>query len=214
VQSGNGIYAHGQVTAEAGMNCNGDMTCGGNISCGGVCFFGGGMYWQNNGGWNYSPWSVRTDGHLQCGGTLFTGWGWVHPWSSGSAYAFYFSTDAGGVINFVRDGNYSGGVAVGPQCDERLKLNPHPSTFDALAAISGLDFWEYDMTSPIGGNAQHFQCMPHAQQINEIAPEAIIPGPALDDTGPLLSLNPAALVGYMLRAIQQLSERVAQLEGT
>lgn len=122
-----------------------------------------------------------------------------------------------------------------PYSDERLKRNVVAAERDALAAIKPLKFFSYDSprTTPEGTEvidaASHVAVGFLAQQVRESMADAVaqteqpvsfvMDHPEVGeigchfDTQPALALDIMTMLAYSLRAIQQLVDRVEQLEG-
>lgn len=118
--------------------------------------------------------------------------------------------------------------------DERLKRNISSVERDALAAIKPLQFYSYDVprVTPEGeiiDARSHVALGFTAQQVQASLPDAVIETdmpvkfnmdhPETGDVGcdwetqPTLAIDLATMLAYSLRAIQQLTERLEQVEG-
>ena len=124
------------------------------------------------------------------------------------------------------------------QCDERIKQNIRPSTVDALAAINAIPIDEFEIKAAVVGwhqtvdeqdrderlrlmrkaRPRHVPIGVVAQKLQAVIPEAVYASSQADhpEESPLppnvLTLADAALTPYLLRAIQQLTDRVNDLE--
>jgi len=213
---GNDIHCNTTMTAQNVISrgdgaCNGNQSVAGYLTCSsgistpqhlsvgnGFCLGGAAMNMDYTLGFPYG-------GHAQ--------------WASGlGVYAQFFAS-------------YS---------DERFKQNVETVEKDALAAILPLQFFRYDVPRalPEGGEVEdpssHTEMGFTAQQVRESMADAVIEATRLvkfnmdhpwdrsgaDDevgcdwqTEPTLALNPMTMIAYAMRAIQQLSDRIKELEG-
>jgi hypothetical protein len=135
---------------------------------------------------------------------------------------------------------WAGGLGVYAQffssySDATLKRNVVPVERDALAAIRPLRFFSYDSPRTIPGGEEVIDARSHvalgflAQQVAESLSDAVIETdqPTIFheehkatgevdcgfETRPVLAIDMMTMLAYSLRAIQQLAERVEQLEG-
>jgi hypothetical protein len=99
--------------------------------------------------------------------------------------------------------------------DERLKSNIVASEIDALGLINQLEMIEFDKSdgSPMGGPSKHFKVGVRGQQIEQIMPDTVMKGPVDAPIPGQIQIDVLALNGYMLKAIQQLTQRLEALEG-
>jgi hypothetical protein len=101
-------------------------------------------------------------------------------------------------------------------CDERVKRGIHPSGTDALAAINGLQHYDFNrvFADELNIPEKQFYCGVIAQQVETVMPDVIDePKRPPLAKGPIMkSLRMQVCAGYMTRAIQQLSERLEALE--
>ena len=160
---------------------------------------------------------------------------------SGNARNLNFGT-GGGPTGWVLYGTNTGGtsmaILVSVVSDERIKQNIRPSQVDALQIINAIPIEEFEIKASVAGwfqgsddqsseerarlmreaEPEHVPIGIVAQKLQALVPEAVIVSPQADhpDDSPLppnmLSLNEAKLVPYLLRALQQLTERVQLLE--
>ena len=116
-------------------------------------------------------------------------------------------------VGFRRNGTFLGsitqvsstGVAYNTTSDERLKENivDAPSASDDIDAIQVRSFdWKAD------GSHQKYGMV--AQELQSVAPEAVTEGETEDD---MMSVDYSKLVPMLVKEIQSLRARVAQLEG-
>jgi hypothetical protein len=198
----------------------------GNLTANGGVVYLAGMYWQNNGGWMYTPWQCRTDGTFQSGSNMNCGndvncagvfrwwggrgarlecwggsWGWLNIAVSDVCY---FSPDGGG------SGVYWGYTGFS---DARLKNNIRDTQVDALAAVMAIPVREFEWKE------EAFKWMPRsgpkvsvgivAQELPEVMSHAI---GTVELAGDYHYINDPQLTPYLIRAIQQLEARIAELE--
>jgi hypothetical protein len=108
---------------------------------------------------------------------------------------------------------YNGGqVSVGVTfSDRRLKSNLQPATVDALNLIDRITVYEGDLHNPLpGGQPQHWDCSLIADELDGTIPQARIRATGAE--GSFDSVNPYPIVCVLVRAVQQLTARLAALE--
>jgi hypothetical protein len=128
----------------------------------------------------------------------------IYPYSS-NAIGFGW---IGSALHAYVDGGDQGAINITPS-DRRLKSNIEASSFDALAAINRLPVREFDLTLPLqGSEPQHWDCGIIADEVEKVIPAAYNPAPS----GGYESLRELPLVAMLIRAVQQLTARVATLE--
>ena len=121
------------------------------------------------------------------------------------------NTSDGNILEFRRDGTSVGSVSVSSSAtafntssDQRLKENivdaPFPDEIDAIQ-VRSFD-WKAD------GSHQKYGMV--AQELQSVAPEAVT-GDA--DSDEMMGVDYSKLVPMMMKEIQSLRARVAQLEG-
>ena len=129
-------------------------------------------------------------------------------------------------------------ILVSSVSDERVKQNIRPSQVDALQIINAIPIEEFEIKADVAGwfqganepsreerarlmreaKPEHVPIGMVAQKLRALVPEAVNVSPQVDhpDDSPLppnvMTLNEGKLVPYLLRAIQQLTERVQFLE--
>jgi len=116
------------------------------------------------------------------------------------------------MITFYRNGTSTGGISntgtttsYNTSSDQRLKDNivDAPSASDDIDAIQVRSFdWKAD------GSHQKYGMV--AQELQSVAPEAVSEGETEDD---MMSVDYSKLVPMLVKEIQSLRARVAQLEG-
>jgi hypothetical protein len=108
---------------------------------------------------------------------------------------------------------YSGGQVSVPVTfsDRRLKSNLQPATVDALDLIDRLKVYEADLRNPLpGGQPQHWDCSLIADELDEVIPHARVKASGAE--GSFDGVNPYPIVCALVRAVQQLTARLAALE--
>jgi hypothetical protein len=177
---------------------------------------------------------VRIAGHISNTGGLCTGgWGPLGPLLSGLLVDYTFNARYNSEVNIVNS-LYVGGTINGVISDAREKTNITEVECDALTAIRGIKFYSYDRLrdDAIGRDGRvwpnppvHVDTGLVGQQVQETCPEAVVQtdfpvdfgcdpmtGACAPGTRTMLALNMNMLTTYALRAIQQLSARIEQLE--
>jgi len=107
--------------------------------------------------------------------------------------------------------NYAGGSITWPGTwsDRRLKSNVTPAG-DALAALGSIVVVEADITAPLpDAEPRHWDYALIADQVREHIPVAYVERHTDEDFD---SINSLPLVAALIRAVQQLTERVVALE--
>lgn len=88
--------------------------------------------------------------------------------------------------------------------DARLKNNIKPVEFDALSAINGLEICSFDWKD---SSKPHVEKGFVAQQVEQFIPEMVG-----EDAEGIKSVSEGPLVKYLVKAVQELSTRIEQLE--
>jgi hypothetical protein len=132
--------------------------------------------------------------------------------SNGSAYGLAVDTGSGQQMYFYLSGAYKGGItsnasgtSYNTSSDQRLKENivDAPSASDDIDAIQVRSFdWKAD------GSHQKYGMV--AQELQSVAPEAVSEGATEED---MMGVDYSKLVPMLVKEIQSLRARVAQLEG-
>jgi hypothetical protein len=229
-QSSSSIYAAGEVSAGNAVHVGGNNTgtywqynggymycpnsllIGGNINCHEIQLNG-----NNLDGVNIC---YVSQGAIGGYGSVQYGWAngnWVGFQATDALYAYNNQSLAGGVY--------------WTYCDERMKWNFGSVTRDCLTAINAIELQSFDFSegaprqrrlNPQETNPELFrwEILPRivkhieagftAQQMREIIPEAI-PDPLEEDA--YLSVDLRPVVATLIGAVQQLTKRVASLEG-
>jgi hypothetical protein len=180
-------------------------------------------YFQSNGGVN---WFVIGPSWIDVASTY--GIRYNARTDLGSAYGVQFYWNANGYLRAVVDNNVI--VDLLPQvCDERLKQDIAPSTYDCLANLNKIELYRFswkDHTTPGAPKAMAagdvVPCGLVAQRLNEIVPHCVMPGdskPTMKATeapgegNVVWQTNTNNLIAMLIGAVQQLTARVAALEG-
>jgi hypothetical protein len=117
--------------------------------------------------------------------------------------------NGGTAVTYAR---YNGGVVSWPVTvsDRKLKRNIKETSKDALATIAALPVHQFDLTMPFpDATAQHWDFGLIADEIEAQLPAAFVPSPDKDS---YQSLRDLPLIALLVKAVQQLTERVAALE--
>ena len=229
---GGGLISTGNAQINGTLNANGD------ISVGGV-YYGSDNNAATLWGVNGSTWSFRWDGGW--GFFRINKGAGEYQIATGSARSLTYAT-GGGPLGINLNGNATNGTLYGiycsVSCDERIKQNIRPSKVDALAAINAIPIDEFEIKAAVVGwhqsvdeqdkderlrlmrkaKPRHVPIGVVAQKLQAVIPEAVYASSQADhpEESPLppnvLTLADAALTPYLLRAIQQLTDRVNDLE--
>ena len=92
--------------------------------------------------------------------------------------------------------------------DRRLKENIVPATINAMDIINKLDMVKFDFIE----NHKHEEVGLIAQEVEKIIPQAISRNPENEDD--FLHIDYTAFVPYLIKAIQELNQKVERLEKT
>ena len=92
--------------------------------------------------------------------------------------------------------------------DRRLKENIAPTTISALDIINKLDMVEFDFIE----NKKHEEVGLIAQEVEKIIPQAISRNPENEDD--FLHIDYNTFVPYLIKAIQELNQKIERLETT
>jgi hypothetical protein len=152
---------------------------------------------------------TAADAGVSIGGRLLVG-GMGIRYENLSSTAHFYAFGYESLITVWIDGAYW--FAIPPSSsDERLKTNIVPSEIDALGLVNQLEMIEFDRT--MLGDTKHFKSGVRGQQLEQIMPDTVVKGAANGHIPEQIEVDTLALCGYMLKAIQQLSAKVATLEG-
>jgi hypothetical protein len=94
--------------------------------------------------------------------------------------------------------------------DRRLKHHLKRASVDALAIINQVKVWACDMEPFPGAPRQPWDCALIADEIEPLIPRAFMP--RMDEEKGLEGINTLPLVATLVRAVQQLTDRVETLE--
>ena len=92
--------------------------------------------------------------------------------------------------------------------DRRLKKNIAPTTINAIDIINKLDMVEFDFIK----DNKHEEVGLIAQEVEKVIPQAISRNPENEDD--FLHIDYTAFVPYLIKAIQELNQKVERLETT
>lgn len=139
---------------------------------------------------------MKADGHSTHAGNggAYDGHNFNIAWN-GTAQLWVDAVNAG-TIQFVAS-------------DERIKSAIRLATTDALAALNGLEIIEYDLQQWEDIPPVHYSCGFSAQQLRNVIPEAVV---TPDDPADMLGVQLLPLVAHLVRAVQQLTVAVTQLQ--
>jgi hypothetical protein len=124
--------------------------------------------------------------------------------------AQWYSFGYEGMITVWINGGYWFGIPPSSS-DERLKTNIIPSEIDALSLINQLEMIEFDRSDL--GQTKHFKVGVRGQQLDELMSDTVFKGRHDAPIPDQIQVDNLALSGYMLKAIQQLTQRLEALEG-
>ena len=173
-------------------------------------------------------WFVKNNGEMYCyntanfwntpviyGNLRVTGKIYYDNRASGGKYGFWMSsprytyTDAhNGYLYFYLDnGTYDWITLNKDLSDRRYKTNIKDSQVNGLDVIEKLKTYSY--RKEYDGKAEDISCGIMAQDVQEVAPEAFLENP-----DGAYSYNTFALLPYLIKAIQELNQKVERLETT
>jgi hypothetical protein len=222
------IYSTGNLDIAGSMGVAGNFNCSNQVSSntvyGNFVHSNGDMTCQGN---FYATGTLATPNHLSAGyGFCLGGAGFNFDYTFAAPYGAHFQMVGGLGMYAQFFSSYS---------DERLKKNIDSVERDAVTAIKALQFYSYDSphTSPKGeeiiDKRSHVALGFLAQQVQETLADAVIETDQptifhMDhpetgtigcdyETQPVLAIDVMTMLAYSLRAIQQLTDRLEQLEG-
>ena len=173
-------------------------------------------------------WFVKNNGEMYCyntanfwntpvvyGNLRVTGKIYYDNRASGGKYGFWMSsprytyTDAhNGYLYFYLDnGTYDWITLNKDLSDRRYKTNIQDSQVNGLDVIEKLKTYSY--RKEYDGKVEDISCGIMAQDVQEVAPEAFLENP-----DGAYSYNTFALLPYLIKAIQELNQKVERLETT
>lgn len=185
--------------------------------------------WGNNWGTpgNYA-WFVKNTGEMHCyntarfwntpivhGNLRVTGKIYYDERSNGGGYGFWMSSPRythmnaqNGYLYFYLDnGTYDWITLNKDLSDRRYKTNIQDSQVSGLDVIEKLKTYSY--RKEYDGKVEDISCGIMAQDVREVAPEAFLENP-----DGAYSYNTFALLPYLIKAIQELNQKVERLETT
>ena len=185
--------------------------------------------WGNN--WNQAgpnSWHVDTDGQMYCKNTVsfygkvdFSGSTNVNFYSkinankgiwTGNAdiYGAGSNPDGGenAVVwwNQITTAKWRGYAGITSSSDRRLKENIKESPVNALDKIQALNMVSFDFIE----NQKHEEVGLIAQEVQEVVPHAV----ETDEVTSYLSINYSKFVPYLLKAVQELDQKIKEMENT
>ena len=212
------LYLSGNAYVSDGTN--GRIQLGGstNLQIRGGSAFGGIRYHTNDGHAWYKDSSelmkLDSSGRLLVGTAVLptSGTAGVSLQSGGNVHCGLASTSAADVMRFDNPNGRVGSITVGgstttynTSSDERLKKNIADAD-DAGAVVDAIQVRKFDWISD--GEHQRYGMV--AQELNTVAPEAVTEGETEDD---MMAVDYSKLVPMLVKEVQSLRARVAQLEG-
>jgi pblB len=189
-------------------------------------------FWANWGdNWNQAgpnSWHVDTDGQMYCKNTVsfygkvdFSGSTNVNFYSkinankgiwTGNADIYGAgSNPAGGenaVVwwNQITTAKWRGYAGITSSSDRRLKENIKESPVNALDKIQALNMVSFDFIE----SQKHEEVGLIAQEVQEVVPHAV----ETDEVTSYLSINYSKFVPYLLKAVQELDQKIKEMENT
>lgn len=185
--------------------------------------------WGNN--WNQAgpnSWHVDTDGQMYCKNTVsfygkvdFSGSTNVNFYSkinankgiwTGNAdiYGAGSNPDGGenAVVwwNQITTAKWRGYAGITSSSDRRLKENIKESPVNALDKIQALNMVSFDFIE----SQKHEEVGLIAQEVQEVVPHAV----ETDEVTSYLSINYSKFVPYLLKAVQELDQKIKEMENT
>lgn len=185
--------------------------------------------WGNN--WNQAgpnSWHVDTDGQMYCKNTVsfygkvdFSGSTNVNFYSkinankgiwTGNADIYGAGSNPAGGENAVcwwnqiTTGKWRQYAGITSSSDRRLKENIKESPVNALDKIQALNMVSFDFIE----SQKHEEVGLIAQEAQKVVPEAI----EIDETTSYLSVNYSKFVPYLLKAVQELDQKIKEMENT
>lgn len=183
--------------------------------------------WGNN--WNQAgpnSWHVDTDGQMYCKNTVsfygkvdFSGSTNVNFYSkinankgiwTGNADIYGAGSNPSGGENAVvwwnqiTTAKWRGYAGITSSSDRRLKENIKESPVNALDKIQALNMVSFDFIE----NQKHEEVGLIAQEVQEVVPHAV----ETDEVTSYLSINYSKFVPYLLKAVQELDQKIKEME--
>ena len=189
-------------------------------------------FWANWGdNWNQAgpnSWRVDTDGQMYCKNTVsfygkvdFSGSTNVNFYSkinankgiwTGNADIYGAGSNPAGEENAVvwwnqiTTAKWRGYAGITSSSDRRLKENIKESPVNALDKIQALNMVSFDFIE----SQKHEEVGLIAQEAQNVVPEAI----EIDEATSYLSINYSKFVPYLLKAVQELDQKIKEMENT
>ncbi|WP_053092736.1 gp58-like family protein [Streptococcus pseudopneumoniae] len=187
-------------------------------------------FWANWGGnWNQAgpnSWHVDTDGQMYCKNTVsfygkvdFSGSTNVNFYSkinvakgiwTGNADIYGAGSNPAGGDNAVcwwnqiTTAKWRGYAGITSSSDKRLKENIKESPVNALDKIQALNMVSFDFIE----SQKYEEIGLIAQEAQKVVPEAI----EIDETTSYLSINYSKFIPYLLKAVQELDQKIKEME--
>ena len=173
-------------------------------------------------------WFIKNNGEMYCyntanfwntpvvyGNLRVTGKIYYDNRASGGKYGFWMSsprytnmdTHNGYLYFYLDNGTYDWITLNKDLSDRRYKTNIKDSQVNGLDVIEKLKTYSY--RKEYDGKAEDISCGIMAQDVQEVAPEAFLENP-----DGAYSYNTFALLPYLIKAIQELNQKVERLETT
>jgi hypothetical protein len=203
---------------------NGAISCGGTLTVGANATIATGLTVSGSSLALYVP-----NGNLQVGGTITAGSNVVadvfrhaspkgariENWAGSSWDFMSFAMITGGYLGASPD-NGSSGFNYAPNAsfsDQRLKIDIRDTQVDALAAILATPVRAFSLNEEgkkrLPSLPEHFRVGLVAQEVEKTMPEVVHTLPEVDD---MRMIRDHLITPYLIRALQQLAERVSALE--
>jgi hypothetical protein len=231
-----GGYAYfDQTTHAAGHYSRGDIWCAGSMTSGNhLQANGGGWCIEAPNGGIYCPNEVH-GGYVTSGGNVYAGnditansvfrgtgngGARIGNWQGSGWDWMAFAIISGGYLGVSPDQGASG-FNYTPNAswsDARLKLNIRASEIDALAVIGAIPVRAFDWTEKgrelMPRDVSSVSCGLVAQELEELIPDAVTLVPVIGDLAgdPMRCIIHEQLDAYYIRAFQQLTARIEELE--
>jgi hypothetical protein len=130
----------------------------------------------------------------------------------GQGNSIGFGWMPGSVLHAFVDGSDLGQIQF-VASDRRLKSNIQPSSFDALGALNALPVRSCDLKMPRPDSPlEHWDCSLIADEVERLIPIAYSPASRSGEVEAYASLRLLPLVATLVRAVQQLTARLVDLE--
>lgn len=181
------------------VNASGEMACRGKAYFGSEALFSHRPTFNNG---------VLVNGNIQVTGNIFynNGEGSSGYWTYSSHYKSIQPSSDGRYVYFSYSGGGSDWIPLNKEIsDRRFKRDIQPSTVNGLEIINNLKTYSY--TKEYDGKTEDIECGIMAQDVKEHAKSAFQEAPEEVQTYSTFKLVP-----YLIKAVQELSEKVENLE--